>query len=126
MRLTEKEHETLPVDVSHSYPDHTHFLFCPYRNLSNLNFFSFSDRITDVIVVCDDLLWYCPHRRRVQRHGRLLGAEKQVSPAPPMMYLFISCRDSEETQLTSSSSSAVIETSLCGKRPSGAVMFYRG
>lgn len=81
MRLTEKENETLPIDVS-EFDDHR-------VNLNFRSYFSshswlfawivlFTDCITDPVVVCDDLLWYCPHCWRVQRHGRLLRAEKQV------------------------------------------------
>lgn len=54
------------------------------------------DCITDHLVVCDDLLRYCPHCWRVQRHGCFLRAEKQVGWAlgqhlhPLTMWLFLS------------------------------------
>lgn len=50
---------------------------------------------TDLIIVCDDLLWYCPHCWRVQRYGRLLRAEKQniwYTEEPPILLPFQSPR----------------------------------
>lgn len=47
--------------------------------------------ITDLVIVRDDLLWYCPHRRGVQRHGRLLRAQKQniwYTEEPPILLPF--------------------------------------
>ena len=53
-----------------------------------------ADCITDLIIVCDDLLRYCQHCWRVQRHGCLLRAQKQVSwvaaPSPMIIRLFVS------------------------------------
>lgn len=104
MRLTEKENETLPIDVSDRHP---HVV---YRNLrlplttstselpavfTTILFFLSTDCITDPTILCDDLLWDCPHCWRVQRHGRLLRAEKQVGWVTPqhlpplMMWLFV-------------------------------------
>lgn len=40
-----------------------------------------ADCITDHPVICDDLLRHRPHCWGVQRHGRLLRAEKQVGCA---------------------------------------------
>ena len=48
---------------------------CPLMSLCPV-----ADCITDPVIVCDDLLWYCPHRWRVQRNGCILRAEKQVGP----------------------------------------------
>lgn len=38
-----------------------------------------TDYIAGLIIVCDDVLRDCPHCWRVQRHGRFLRTEKQVS-----------------------------------------------
>lgn len=83
MRLTEKENETLPIDVG-NFDSDNNFNLSSYNKLEIvifpvMFFFLFADCITDLIIVCDDLLRYCPHCWRVQRHGRLLRAEKQVS-----------------------------------------------
>lgn len=85
MRLTEKEHETLPIDVSNLYPYFQpsswfqilfFFFFLFYQAFS---FFMFPDCTADFVVIYHDLLRYCPHRWRVQRYGCFLRAEKQVS-----------------------------------------------
>lgn len=82
MRLTEKEHETLPIDVSGFYP-YCSPSCCPSKDLPTLypsfRFPVLPDCVADLIIVRHDLLRYCPHRWRVQRHGCVLGAEKQVS-----------------------------------------------
>lgn len=90
MRLTEKENETLPIDVSTYHPNAFNVItpLPPYFHnkvrrvcliFIVIWFCPVADCITDPIIVCDDLLWNCPHCWRVQRHGRLLRAEKQVS-----------------------------------------------
>lgn len=80
MRLTEKENETLPIDVSGCHPNKlSHNLSSPQQTLLKICFSFVADCITDPAVVCDDLLWDCAHCWRVQRHGRLIRAEKQVS-----------------------------------------------
>ena len=43
----------------------------------------------DFTVVCLDLLWYRPHRWRVQRNGRLFRAEKQVCISSSQMCIYI-------------------------------------
>lgn len=64
-----------------------------------------ADCITDPIIFCDDLLWDRPHCWRVQRHGRLLRAEKQVSwvilwRLPPLiMWLLASSATGEACSL---------------------------
>lgn len=82
MRLTEKENETLPIDVS-DFILFSDFIYQKdFPNIfalpSTLLFFLFADCLTNVISICCDLLWYCPHCWRVQRHGCLFRVEKQV------------------------------------------------
>lgn len=74
MRLTEKENETLPVDVSllntHSDQNSSNQTpSSPSRCLS-------ADCTTDLTVLRHDLLWYRPHRWRLQRNGRVLRTEE--------------------------------------------------
>lgn len=73
---------TLKILVSYS------LYFTTYL-IQLFHFYLFADCITDPIVICDDLLWYCQHCWRIQRHGRLLRAEKQVgflrSSYPPAL-----------------------------------------
>lgn len=81
MRLTEKENETLPVDVScNQSPDidqiESHAFVSPQYSFS---YVVFSDSVTDFAVVCDHVLWHSAHLRRVQRHGCFFRAQKQVS-----------------------------------------------
>lgn len=78
MRLTEKENETLPIDVSDLNYLKAHSLLQERRSVFITISSPIADCITDPTVVCDDLLWNCPHCWRVQRHGCFLRAEKQV------------------------------------------------
>lgn len=78
MRLTEKENETLPIDVSVSEA----YIHLPRSQFTKKNKkhvgIVFADRTADTIVVCDDLLWHRQHCRRIQRYGRLIRIENQV------------------------------------------------
>lgn len=112
MRLTEKENETLPIDVSVSEPSihltRLHFTKTGWEFLH-----VFADRTTDIIVVYDDLLWHRQHRRRVQRYGRLIRIKNQVGsfvqqcdfhPTPQGKYkqgIFCIGRDSSLKSFTS-------------------------
>ena len=56
------------------------------------NSFYFADCLADFFSICFDVLWYSPHCWRVQRHGCVIGTEKQVSINYPPGILHLSCR----------------------------------
>lgn len=129
MRLTEKEHETLPIDVSNFYPYFQpsswfqilfFFFFLFYQAFS---FFMFPDCTADFVVIYHDLLRYCPHRWRVQRYGCFLRAEKQVSwlhlgtpPLPRQCSCFFVLCHRGSSWLTTSATFIVILLWSCSPR----------
>lgn len=80
MRLTEKENETLPIDVScNQIPDTDYTESHAFVFLNTASLVVFSDSVTDFVIICDHLLWHSTHLRRIQRHGCFFRAQKQVS-----------------------------------------------
>lgn len=65
------------VSLKHPSVKFVHILQKQLKTCRQL-FCMFADRAADIVVVCDDLLWYRQHRRRVQRYGRLVRIENQV------------------------------------------------
>lgn len=81
MRLTEKENETLPIDVScNQIQDSNHkesHAFVVFLDTASLVLFS--DNVTDFVIVCDHVLRHRSHLGWIQRHGCFFRAQKQVS-----------------------------------------------